>query len=248
LERATSPLCLACHDGSPHILELWVADREAEAEIPTWLNEKILASPAGLEEGLAELRAAGAVCYGWTDLLPGARRQLVRALINQTLAELWRQAEDFHQLTLSPRGEITPPTDWAEGFLHQAATESVFSRLLESSLDQFNFEALTELVGQGWFNKGPLQFQAKLRALGEALLDKAVRNLAEGRSLRPILAGLVSYLKILGQPEGLELNLWASQNRWWDLTDDKKFMTRLDQEEKNLMFELGAALKFAPKL
>jgi alpha-amylase/alpha-mannosidase (GH57 family) len=251
LERSTRHLCLAIHDGGPHLLDLWVADRETGSEIPAWLNEETLASPAGPEDCLAELRKAGGVCYGWADLLPGARRQLVRALVNQTLAELWRQAEDFHQLTRSPKGEVAPPANWAEGFLHQAATESVFSRLLESGLEQFDFEALAELVGQGWFNTGPLQFQAELRALGETFLDQAVRDLAGGRPLRPVLAGLTSYLKIMGQPEGLEMNLWATQNRWWELAENEEFMGRLDPEEKELMLELGLALGFlgfAPKL
>ena len=247
LERTTSHLCLAYHDGGPHLLDLWVADMEAGGEIPHWLNEKNLASPSGPEEGLAELRAAGSVCYGWADLLPGPRRQLIRALINQALSELKRQAEDFHQITRSPGRAVTPPADWAEGFLHQTATESAFSRLLESSLDRLDFEALAELVGQGWFNTGQVQFQAEIRALGESYLDKAVHSLAEVRPLRPVLAGLARYLKIMGRPEGLKLNLWASQNRWWELAEDEEFMARLDPEEKKLMGGLGLALGFAPK-
>ena len=242
LERTTSHLCLARHDGGPRLLELWVADRGTE--IPAWLYEESL---AGSEDRLAELMmAAGATCYGWWDLLPDARRRLVQALVNQALAGLREQAEEFHQLTRSPGGVVNPPADWAESFLHQVATESAFSRLLESGLEQLDFEALAEFVGQGWFNKGSARFQAGLRAMGEAFLAEAGRNLAEGRPSRPILTGLVRFLKIVGQPEGLGLDLWASQNRWWELANDEKFMARLDQDEKGLMRELGLALGFAP--
>ena len=239
LERTTSHLCLARHDGGPRLLELWVAD--LEAEIPAWLNEA-LASP---EDRLAELmRAAGAACYGWADLLPDARRRLVRALVNQALAGLRDQAEEFHQLTRLPGGAVNPPADWGESFLHQVATEAAFSRLLGSGLEGLDFEVLSELVE--WFVQGSARFQAGLRATGEAFLAETLRELAEGRPPRPILAGLVRFLKTAARPEGLGLDLWAGQNRWWELAGDEAFMARLDPEEKELMRELGLALGFAP--
>jgi hypothetical protein len=45
--------------------------------------------------------------------------------------------------------------------------------------------------------------------------------------------------------EGLRLDLWASQNHWWNLARDEEFMARLDYEEKELMRELGLVLGFA---
>jgi hypothetical protein len=243
LERTTSHICLAGYYGHPHMLDIWVADREAE--IPAWLNEETLARPPiNLEDRLLELKPAGAVRYGWPDLLPGARRQLVRALIKQALAEIRDQAEEFHQLTRSPVGAVAPPADWAEIFLHQTAAEAVFSRLITPGPGQLDFDALSEFVEQGWLN-GPVQFLAALRKLGETFLAEAGRGLSEGRPPRPILAELVQFLKIVGQAQGLGLDLWASQNRWWALAEDEKFRARLDPEEKELMRELGLALGFA---
>jgi hypothetical protein len=141
-------------------------------------------------------------------------------------------------------GAVAPPADWAEIFLHQTAAEAVFSRLISPGPGRLDVEALSEFVGQGWLN-GPVQFQAALRELGEAFLDEAGRGLAEGRLPRPILAGLVQFLKIVGQAKGLGLDLWASQNRWWALAEDEAFRARLNQEEKELMRELGLALGFA---
>ncbi|MDR2935440.1 MAG: hypothetical protein LBV70_06155, partial [Candidatus Adiutrix sp.] len=211
--------------------------------IPAWLNEETLArTPDDPGARLLELRPDGAVHYGWADLLPGARRQLVRALVKEALAELRDQAEDFHQLTRSPAGEVALPEGWAEIFLHQAAAEAVFSRLLSPGPGQLDAEALAEFVGQGWL-RGPAQFQAALRESGEVFLAEAGRGLAEGRPPRPILTGLVKFLKIAAG--GLGLDLWSAQNRWWDLARDAKFMGRLDPEERELMRELGLALGFS---
>jgi len=241
LERTTSHLCLAGYYGHPHRLDIWVADQEGE--IPAWLNEEALARPSADPGGrLAELKPAGAVHYGWADLLPGARRQLVRAMVKEALAELQDQAEDFHQLTRSPAGAVVPPEGWAEIFLHQVAAEAALSRLLSPGPGRLDVEALADFVGQGWL-KSPVQFQTALWELGAGFLAEAMRDLAEGRSPRPILAGLTRFLKIVGPAEGLDL--WASQNRWWALARDEKFTARLDQEEKGLFRELGQALGFS---
>jgi alpha-amylase/alpha-mannosidase (GH57 family) len=242
LERTTSHLCLARHIGGPHPLDLWVADLEAEFEIPAWLNQETLARMSA-EDRLAELMPDGTACFGWADLLPGARRQLVHAVVKRALAEVRAQAEEFHQLTLSPEGTVTPPADWAEGFLHRAASEAIFSRLLSPGPGRLDFEALAEFAAQGWLN-GPAQFQAELRDLGDDFLDKAFRDLAGNGPLRPVLDGLVRFLKIVNRADGLGLDLWASQNRWLELADDKRFRSGLDLEEKELLRELGLTLGF----
>jgi len=213
-----------------------------EGEIPAWLNEEALARAAAAGPGdcLAELKPAGAVRYGWADLLPGARRQLVRALVQQALAGLRDQAEDFHQLTRSAAGAVAPPEGWAEIFLHQVAAEAALHRLLSPGPERLDGEALADFVGQGWLKS---QFQTAFRELGEAFLAEGEGDLAQGRPPRPILSGLVSFLKIVGWAEGLDL--WAGQNRWWALARDEKFTARLDQEEKELFRELGQALGFA---
>ncbi|MCL2029239.1 MAG: DUF3536 domain-containing protein [Deltaproteobacteria bacterium] len=232
LERTTSHLCLARHPVGSHLLDLWVADREEDSEIPAWLNEESLG-----KDRLAELKPAQAVSYGWPDLLPDARRRLVQALVKQALAEIRPQAEELHRLARSPSGEAAPPRDWAEAFLHQAASESAFSRLLSLGPDGIDFEALAEF--SRWF-KGPVQFQTALRECGEAFLAQALCALGQGRPAKPILAGLVRFLK--NQPDGLGLDLWASQNLWPGLNE--KLKARLDPEEKELMRELGLCLGF----
>jgi hypothetical protein len=240
LERTTSHLCLARRAG-PLRLELWVADLEAGTGIPAWLNEK--AAPSDIPEGREIVGAAG---YGWLDLLPGARRQLVRALVKQALAEFRDQAEEFNQLIQPPAESFAPSADWADGFIQQAAAEAIFGRLLSPGLDQLDFRALAEFVGQGW-----PRFQAALRESGETFLVEAGRALDAGPS-RPVLDGLVRFLKII--PEGLDL--WALQNHWWEAAEKTGFpldgegeaggeVEGLAEEEKELMRELGLLLGFA---
>jgi len=245
LERTTSHLCLARHDGGSR-LDLWVADQEADAEIPAWLSEEALASVAP-EFIQAEFKPAGTIGYSWADLRPGARRRLIQALVKEALAEVRGQAEEFLHLARPAAGEATPPMDWVEGFLSQAASEASFSRLLNPGPEGLDLEALAEFIEKGWFKKGQIQFQAVLREMGEAFLAEAGRSLAEDRPLRPILAGLVRFLKIVNQPEGLRLDLWASQNFWFELGEDENFQARLDLEEQELWRELGLALGFEIK-
>ena len=238
LERTTSHLCLARHIAGATRLDLWVADQEAGGESPAWPNEEVLASAAREDH---PFWPPGAVRYGGPDLLPGVRRRLVHTLVKQALAGIRDQAEEFHRLTRSAAGEVTPPADWAEGFLHQAASKTIFSRLLSPGPEGLDFKALAEFAEKGWC-KGPAQFQAALRRQGEAFLAEAFRGLAEDRPARPILAGLVRFLKTVNGPEGLGLNLWASQNLWPPLNE--KLRARLDPEEKELICELSLLLGF----
>ena len=258
LARTDRCLCLGLYSGGTHLAVLTRA-AGAEAADPPWLQADYLR--AALEPDL-NVSAALALWEKMTglmpggsrfileDLLPHCRRMLLDTLVEGLYDSIKNHAMDiFHRnqhLFMMNRSSGQTLT-WMERFLFRVMGEAELRRILgPADFDRpVNLPALTSLLNRRGL-VGLAREEPVLADAGPLFLAKVFHSLRgdDAEHRKALLTELIGFVK-LTREEGFDIDLWASQNKWYTLRADQDFMSRLSPEESALMGVLGVALGFS---
>ncbi len=257
LARCERLLTLAVYSGGTHLA--FLVD-EAGNEIPAWMDRDRLSdllgpdlqppAPLKIWERLVQIRP-GAGRSTLEDLLPWSRSRLLRTLVKDVYEDIKDHSREMfvrHQHLLMMNRSVGQSITWMERFLFRVMGEAELKRLLGPA-DRgrpINLVALGNLLHRRGL-VGLAKDEPTLSGPARDYLQKALRGLAAIESAAPprrLLTEILGFLKLITD-DGYNLDLWESQNQWYDLKTDPAWTARLTAEEADLMRRLGLALGFS---
>ncbi|UQZ88596.1 hypothetical protein C4J81_05000 [Deltaproteobacteria bacterium Smac51] len=248
--------CLGIYSGGTH-LAILVGEPEEPGVLADWTDEKVLQTALGEElSALSTLSIWDSMVrlmplasrFVMDDLLPHSRANLLSAMVSDVYDEIKNHTRDlFHlnQHLLMMHRSSGSPLSWVERFIFRVMGEAELKRILAPAGcgKPVNMVSLANVLNKRGL-VGIAKDEPTLGELSAGFFDRSFRELETSTAPKRILGEIASFIKIVKE-EDFQLDLWKSQNQWYDLLNDPAFMSRLAIDEMEAMREIGDLLGFA---
>jgi alpha-amylase/alpha-mannosidase (GH57 family) len=187
--------------------------------------------------------------YTLDDVVPDARRQTMQGMAHDIVDRVSRQISEeevrsFFSLAQPAEG-LEEPFPSGLGDVFELILRSRLLRVVEEpesvSREMVFLKQLTREAA-GWEHTLHVDdpgIRRETRKLVDALMDRIAQSPQEG-----VITALMELLD-LADDVSLKVDLWGCQNRYWDLSEDERFLERLSSEQEKVFQALGRRLGFS---